>query len=102
MKFGPGTNSDKQNSLVMFTFQFSTENILLGKFGKKNLNCWFKLKFGMETDLNMQNLMVVFILSALDWTYPFCTNFNCWFKLKFGTFANSNMENSIWCSLFQF
>ena len=55
-----------QNSLVMFTFQFSTENILLGKFGKKKLNCRFKLKFGMETDLNMQNLKVVFILSALD------------------------------------
>ena len=84
-----------QNSLVMFTFQFSTENILLGKFGKKKLNCWFKLKFGMETDLNMQNLMVVFILSALDWTYSFCANFNCWFKLKLGTFTNSNMENSI-------
>ena len=28
----------------------------------------------MQTDLNMQNLMVVFIFSDLDWKYPFWAN----------------------------
>ena len=41
----------------------------------------------------MQNSLVVFILSVLDWTIPFLDKFhsknqNCWFKLKFGTFAS--------------
>ena len=52
----------------------------------------------METDLNMQNSLVVFVLSVLDWSIPFLDKFhpknqNCWFKLKFGTFTNWDMQN---------
>ena len=45
--------SNMQNSMVMFTFSIFDWNYLLGKFGPKNQNGQFKLKFGTETDLNM-------------------------------------------------
>ena len=35
-----------------------------GQFGPKIQNCQFKLKSGTLTNLNMQNLMVVFTFSA--------------------------------------
>ena len=56
-----------QNSMVVFT-QFD------GKFGPKNQNCQFKVKFGTLTNLNMQNSMVVFTFSALDWKHTFWGN----------------------------
>ena len=46
----------------------------LGKFGPKNQNSHFKLKFGTYTNSNMQNSMVMFILSVFDWKYPFWAN----------------------------
>ena len=46
----------------------------LGKFGPKNQNCQFKLKFGTKTNLNMQNLVVLFTFSVFDWKYPFWAN----------------------------
>ena len=46
----------------------------LGKFGPKNQNCHFKLKFGTYTNSNMHNSMVMFILSVFDWKYPFWAN----------------------------
>ena len=46
LKFGTYTNSNMQNSMVIFTFVcFWPEFSFLGKFGLKNKNCWFKLKF---------------------------------------------------------
>ena len=43
-----------QNSMVTFTFLFSTENVLLkDKFGPKNQNGQFKLKFDSETNFNI-------------------------------------------------
>ena len=48
-------------------FSFQPEIPFLGKFGQKNQNCQFKLKFGTETNSNVQNSMVVFILFVLDW-----------------------------------
>ena len=42
-----------QNSMVMFTFSIFDWNYLLVKFGPKNQNGQFKLKFGTETNLNM-------------------------------------------------
>ena len=41
-------------------FFLQLEFSFLGKFGPKNQNCQFKLKFGTLTNSNMQNSMVVF------------------------------------------
>ena len=54
----------------------------------------------MYTDLNMQNLLVVFTFSDVDWKYPFLGKFgpenrNCQFKLKFGSKTNLNMQNLV-------
>ena len=46
----------------------------LGKIGLKNQNCQFRLKFGTESNLNISNSMVMFIVSVLDWKYPFLEN----------------------------
>ena len=35
----------------------------MGKFRPKNQNCQFKLDFGVETNSNMQNSMVMFAYS---------------------------------------
>ena len=43
----------------------------LDKFASKIQICQFKLKFGTKANSNMQNLMVVFSFSILDWKYPF-------------------------------
>ena len=41
----------------------------MGKFGPKNQNCQFKLKFKTKTNSNMQNPMVVFnFLFAQIWS----------------------------------
>ena len=36
-------------------FYFRPEKPFLDKFGQKNQNCHFKLKFGSKTNLNMLN-----------------------------------------------
>ena len=117
MKFGTQTNSNMQNSRVVFTFSvldwkhpfwanllqkikivtlswnvvprliqicrihwwcsyfpFYLGNSFLGKFGPKNQNCQFKLKFGTSTNSNMQNSVVVFTFSVLDQKQPFWVN----------------------------
>ena len=57
------------------SFFFSSGNTLFGQiWSKKNQNCHFKLKFGTYTNSNMQNSMVMFILSVFDWKYPFWAN----------------------------
>ena len=43
----------------------------LYKIGPKYQNSQFKLKFGIWTDLNMQNLVMVFTFSVFDWINPF-------------------------------
>ena len=45
-----------------------------GKFGPKKQNCPFILKFGTKISSNMKNSMAWFILSILDWKYPFSAN----------------------------
>ena len=42
-----------------------------GKFGPKNQNCQFELKFGTYTNLNMPNSMVVITSSIFDRKYLF-------------------------------
>ena len=41
---------------------------------KKNQSCQFKLKFGTETNLNLQNSMVQFSFSVLSQKHPFYAN----------------------------
>ena len=50
------------NGAVYF-FCFWPEVPFLGKFGPKNKNCQFQLKFGGSTNSNMQN--------SMDWKHPF-------------------------------
>ena len=45
-------------------FLFQTGNTFLDKFGPKNQNCLFKLKFGTYTNSNTQNSMVAFNFSC--------------------------------------
>ena len=65
-----------QNSMMLFIFFFFfwVEIPFLGKFGPKNHNCHFKLKFGTYTNSNMQNSMVMFIFLVFDRKYPFLAN----------------------------
>ena len=75
LNFGTQSNSNMQNSVMLFTFFcFSVEIPFLGKLGPKNQNCHFMLKFGTYTNPNMQNSMVMFIFSVFDWKYPFWAN----------------------------
>ena len=53
------------------SFCFRPETHFLGKFGPKNQNCQFKLKFGTYTISNMQNSLVVFIFSVLYGKHSF-------------------------------
>ena len=64
--------------------------LFLGKFGPTNQTGHFKLKFGTQTNLNLQSSMVVFTFSDLNGKHHFWANLvqkvkNCQFKLKFGT-----------------
>ena len=62
------------------------------------------MKFDTKTNLNMQDLMVVFILSVFRPEYPFWGTLfgkfgpkkeNCLFELKIGTQTDSNMMDSM-------
>ena len=48
---------------------FQLEISFLGKFGPKSQNCQFKLKIGTRTNADMQNSLVMFPFSVLDWKY---------------------------------
>ena len=52
-------------------FPFWTGNTSLGKFGPKNQNSHFELKFGTMNNLNMRNSMAMLIFFVLDWKYSF-------------------------------
>ena len=54
VKLDTYTNSNIQNSMVMFTyFCFRPEIPFLVKFGPKNQNCQLKAKLGTYTNSNM-------------------------------------------------
>ena len=57
----------------MLTFSV-TEIPFLGKFGPKNQNCYFKMKFGSYTHLNMQSSIVMLTFSVLERKNPFWAN----------------------------
>ena len=56
-------------------FLFLTGNTFLAKFGPKNQNYQFKLKFGTCTNSSMLNSMVVFTFSVCEWKCLFWANF---------------------------
>ena len=78
-------------------FCFRPEKPFLGKYGQKNQNYQFKLKFGTKTNLNMRNSMMMFTFSFLGKFGPKIQNFL--FKVKFDTKTNSNMQNSMVVSI---
>ena len=65
---------------------FQPKILFLGKFGLKSQDCLFKVKFGTQTNLNMQNSMVTITLSVFDWNYSFRANFG---------FKNSKLSNNM-------
>ena len=78
--------ASKKNVVVFFQFEyaefsgyvhffrFRPQIPFLGKFGPKNQNYQFILKFGTWTNSNMQNSMVMFNFSPFYWNYPFWAN----------------------------
>ena len=68
-----------------FSIFFSLEIPFLGKFGPKKSKLKFKLKFGTQTNSNMQNSMVVFTFFILDWKHTFWANL----VQKIGTYNQS-------------
>ena len=86
-----------------------SEKPFLGKSSQKNQYCQFKLKFGIKTNLNMLNSMMMLTISFFDWKYLF--EEICSKKSKLSVSAdilrltNLNMQNYVEnekCSLFLF
>ena len=55
----------------------------LDKFGLKNQTLQFKLKFGTQTNLKMEKLMVMVTFSVFDQKYPFWVNLVSKFKIVY-------------------
>ena len=72
-----------QNSMEVFTFLFRKETAFLGKFGTRNQNCLFKMKFDTKTNSNMHNSTALF--TFLDQKHHFSVNLIQ--KLKTVTFC---------------
>ena len=67
----PRINSSMQNSMMsLIFFNFWLKILFQGKFGLKNHNCQFKLKFVTYTNSNMQNSIGI-IFPVLSWKEPF-------------------------------
>ena len=86
--------------VMLIFFCFRLQIPFLGKFSPKKQNYHFELKFGTDSNLNMQNSMVMliffyFIPKKTLLGQIWLKNQNCHFKLKFGTSTNLNMQNSI-------
>ena len=62
-------------------FCFRPEKPWLSKSGQKNQNCSFKLKFGIKTNLNMRNSMMMFTFSVFDHKYISWANLVQKFKI---------------------
>ena len=84
----------------MSTFSVFKWKYLVGKIWSKKLNCQFKLKFGMSTDLNMQNLMVVFISFWFRWEIAFWANLVR--KIKIVTLSWNLLPRLIWSGAVKF
>ena len=69
--------------MAVFTFLFRKETAFLGKFGTRNQNCLFKMKFDTKNNSNMHNSTALF--TFLDQKHPFSVNLVQ--KLKTVTFS---------------
>ena len=69
------------------------ETSFLGKFGPKNQNYQFNLNFGTLTNSNMENSIVVFTFSVLDWKL-FLGNFGP--KIKIVSLSWNLIPRLIW------
>ena len=79
----------------------------LSKFGPKNQNLQFKLRFGTQPNSTRRNSMVIFTFSVVDRKHPFFGESvpkiqNCLWKLKFRTQTNLNMYNLMVILIFFF
>ena len=88
-------------------FLFYSRIPFLSKFGLKNQNCLFKLKFGTKTNSNRQNSMMMFSFSDFDWKYPFMANIvqknhNCHVSWNFVSWLIRVCKIKSWSSLFLF
>ena len=96
------TNSNMQNSMVMFTFSVFDQEYAF----------WANLVQKIKIVSSGWNLILKLIqifrihFFVFDREYSFGTNLvqksNNKLKLKFGTYANSNMQSSMECPLFLF
>ena len=75
LKLDTQTNSNMQNSMVMFTsFVLYQKNPFLGKSCPENQNCQFRLKIGTRTNSNIRNSMMMFTFSVFDHKHHSCAN----------------------------
>ena len=72
VKFSTQTNSDIKNSIVMFTFSFSTENTLFGQIWFQNSKS-HEVKLVTQSHSDMWNAMIIFTFSIFDRKYPLRT-----------------------------
>ena len=84
----------------MSTFSVVDWKYFVGKIWSKILNCQFKLKFGIYTDLNMQNLMLVFIFFWYSLKILFLPNLVQ--KIKIVTFSWNLLPRRIWSGALHF
>ena len=88
-------------------FLLRPEILFLGKFGPKNEDWRFKLKFGTQNNSNMQNSIMVFTFSVFERKHPF------WLclvqKIEIANLSWNLVPTIIricriqwWCSLFLF
>ena len=88
-----------QNSIVRFPI--STKYTPFVQFVPKIQNCQFKLKFGIYTNLNMQNSMISFNFFCFQLEVLFLGKFGpknqyYQFKLKFGTYTNGEFNGGFY------
>ena len=74
LNFSTYTNSNVQNSTVMYSFSIFDWKYPFWTSFAKIQNCLFKVKFGTWTNSNMQNSMVMFTFFIYNRKYPFCVN----------------------------
>ena len=73
--------SSNLSFIALKTMQLLVQIPFSDKFSPKNQNCQIILKFGTQTNLNMQKSMPMFILPVFDRKYPFWANLILKFKI---------------------
>ena len=82
LKFGYYTNSNMQNSIMVFTFYVLEQKYSFwANLVQKNQNCKFRLKIGAYANSNMPNSMVLLTFSVFDRKHHFEANLFQKFKI---------------------